>query len=232
MDETLSKLIEAGTLPPVIVVGVCNSVENRHADYFPQKPVAGISRKVWESLVASAGDDERVQSIRRGIRSDAYLRFLLNELKPMIDATFRTRPEREHTYIAGSSMGGLISFYAVCEYPDAFAGAACLSTHWLGSFQSRDNPIPDAFAAYAEAHLPPPGKHRFYFDFGTEGLDSHYQPHQRRIDAVFREKGYSSADWVTREFAGADHSEKAWAERLVIPLSFLLSQGGEKGSAL
>jgi len=61
---------------------------------------------------------------------DAYLRFIVEELKPRIDATFRTKPGREHTAIAGSSMGGLISLYAAAEYPDVFGRVGAVSTHW------------------------------------------------------------------------------------------------------
>ncbi|GIS69926.1 MAG: hypothetical protein CM1200mP9_07470 [Gammaproteobacteria bacterium] len=64
------------------------------------------------------------------IRSDNYLRFLVQELKPFIDETYRTQVDRDSTFIVGSSMGGLISAYAIVEYPDVFGGAACLSSDW------------------------------------------------------------------------------------------------------
>ena len=56
-----------------------------------------------------------------------YLKFLVEELKPFIDATYSTRKDRNHTFHMGSSMGGLISAYAVAKYPDVFGGAGCLS---------------------------------------------------------------------------------------------------------
>lgn len=62
--------------------------------------------------------------------SDHYLEFLVAELKPFIDSQYRTLPGQPHTFIMGSSMGGLISLYATLEYPHIFAGAGCLSTHW------------------------------------------------------------------------------------------------------
>ena len=79
------------------------------------------------------------------VQSDAYLKFLVTELKPFIDSTFSVATDRSNTFIAGSSMGGLISMYAVCEYPAVFGGAACLSTHWPGIFTAENNPIPEAF---------------------------------------------------------------------------------------
>ncbi|MDR0994023.1 MAG: hypothetical protein LBN38_05605, partial [Verrucomicrobiota bacterium] len=76
-------------------------------------------------VVAADCTDNRFAEYSPAHQGDAYLRFLLEELKPMVDEQFRTLPER--TYIAGSSMGGLISFYAAWKRPDVYAGAACLS---------------------------------------------------------------------------------------------------------
>lgn len=82
------------------------------------------------------------------VRSDRYLEFLVKELKPFIDRNFSTRPDRSNTFIAGSSMGGLISLYAICEYPETFGGAACLSTHWPVLYSTENNPLPDALRRY------------------------------------------------------------------------------------
>ncbi|MFW8696285.1 alpha/beta hydrolase-fold protein, partial [Mesorhizobium japonicum] len=62
--------------------------------------------------------------------SEAYIRFLVEELKPLIDRTYRTLTGPADTTISGSSMGGLISLQAVMKRPDVFSAAACLSTHW------------------------------------------------------------------------------------------------------
>jgi hypothetical protein len=73
------------------------------------------------------------------------------------------------------------------------------------------------------AHLPPPDGRRLYFDFGTQGLDEHYEPFQRVMDGLLQAAGYrQGVDWVTRKFEGADHNEAAWRERVHIPLDFLL----------
>ncbi|MFX8129754.1 alpha/beta hydrolase-fold protein, partial [Acinetobacter baumannii] len=65
---------------------------------------------------------------------DAYLRFLTDELKPRIDHDYRTLSDRDHTVVVGSSMGGLISCYALAERPDVFGRAGCVSTHWPLTF--------------------------------------------------------------------------------------------------
>lgn len=223
VDETLGALIAQGQVPPCIVVGVWNAGEQRYTDYFPRK----VFEAIPEDFLARMRDEAEAQN--RGvvelesIASDAYLRFLVEELKPAVDAAFSTRPEREHTFIAGSSMGGLISMYAICEYPEVFGAAACLSTHWIGVWDDLDNPIPETFAAYLKEHLPEPGEHRFYFDHGTETLDQWYGRGQALVDAVMVEAGYGASDWKTLVFEGTDHSENAWAERFHIPLEFLLA---------
>ncbi|NJO25610.1 MAG: alpha/beta hydrolase, partial [Bacteroidia bacterium] len=62
-----------------------------------------------------------------------YLEFLVKNLKPFIDKQYRTLPGRENTFVAGSSMGGLISMYAILRYPDVFGGAGVFSpAFWVG----------------------------------------------------------------------------------------------------
>ena len=114
--------------------------------------------------------------------------------------------------------------YAFCEYPEVFSGAACLSTHWPGYFSAENNPVPKAFADYLEAHLPEPQNHKIYFDFGTETLDAMYEPFQLMVDSVMVRRGYTAAHWKTLKFKGADHSERAWASRFDIPISFLMGE--------
>ena len=148
--------------------------------------------------------------------------FIVKEVKPYIDKTFPVYTTANHTAIMGSSMGGLISWYALSEYPQVFGGAACLSTHWPGSFEPEDNPVPAAFFDYLRQKLPEPGRHKLYFDFGTATLDAWYPPLQAQADAIMASKGYDSSNWQTLRFDGAEHSENAWAERLHLPLTFLL----------
>ena len=121
----------------------------------------------------------------------------------------------------GSSMGGLISAYALCEYPHVFGGAGCVSTH----FPAGKGAVID----YLAKNLPKPGAHKLWFDYGTETLDALYEPYQRRMDAVMKAAGYTEGrDWITKKFPGAEHSEKSWRARVDQPLTFLL--GAPAGS--
>ena len=221
VDETLSRLMATRQVRDCIVVGVWNSGPGRHADYFPQKPFEMLTDAQQEQVSKALQQRGRSTDTFRPV-SDQYLRFLVNELKPFIDKTFSTKSDVKNTFVAGSSMGGLISMYALCEYPKVFGGAACLSTHWPGIFSTDNNPIPDAFGGYLAKHLPKANTRKLYFDYGNQTLDALYPPLQQKVDAIMRRKGYGPTHWQTHFFDGADHSEKAWKERLALPLTFLM----------
>ena len=224
VDDVLARLIQEKAIQEVIVVGVWNGGKTRHSDYFPQKPFESLSAAQKETVYTAARSNGVSVFNEQKINSDNYLKFLVTELKPYIDKSFATKTDRKNTFIAGSSMGGLISMYAICEYPEVFGGAACLSTHWPGIFTVEGNPIPDAFLAYLRAKLPNPENHKIYFDYGDQTLDALYPPLQKKVDEVMKAKGYKKKSWLTRYFPGEEHSEKAWNKRLDIPLLFLLKK--------
>lgn len=222
VDEVVSKLLQQGAIKQCIVVGVWNGDKTRHSDYFPQKPFESLPQKTQDSLLQIKRGKAPLYAAK--VQSDRYLKFLVEELKPQIDQKYSTYTDAVNTFIAGSSMGGLISMYAICEYPQVFSGAACLSTHWPGIFTNQNNPIPMAFVNYLKKNLPDPAKHKIYFDHGDATLDALYAPHQTQVDKVMQEKGYVEKNWITKVFPGENHSENAWKKRLDIPLKFLLSK--------
>ncbi|MEI6411577.1 MAG: alpha/beta hydrolase-fold protein [Bacteroidota bacterium] len=224
VDEMATKLSRAGKIREVIVVGIWNSGKGRHSDYFPQKPFETLTQAEKDSVYSAARSNGFSVFNGYKIHSDDYLKFIVLELKPLIDKQFSTKTGPKHTFIAGSSMGGLISIYAVCEYPKVFGGAACLSTHWPGIFTMVNNPVPDAMFAYLKTHLPKPRKTKIYFDYGDQTLDAMYPPLQRQVDVIMRQKGFKPKHWITRFFPGENHSEVSWRKRLDVPLLFLLGK--------
>jgi hypothetical protein len=124
-------------------------------------------------------------------------------------------------------MGGLMSMYAMCEYPDVFGGTACLSTHWEGVEPKEDNPVAIAILDYMAANLPSPKSHKIYFDYGTETLDAYYPKYAPEVDRILKASGYSKENFLNLKFEGADHSENSWNKRLDIPLTFLLKKQGK-----
>lgn len=221
LDENLSGLLKENKIKPTLVVAIDNAGKNRHAEYFPQKPFESLPAPKQDSLYALYRSKEQVL-FNDKIYSDQYLKFLVEELKPFIDQNYSTYTDAAHTFILGSSMGGLISMYAECEYPEVFGGAICMSTHWPGIFASENNPIPAAFQNYLKNHLPNPKNHKFYFDYGTETLDKMYEPYQLEADQIMKSKNFKKRNWQTLKFKGEDHSEKSWSGRLSIPLEFML----------
>ena len=223
VDETTSELLKEHKIKDCIIVGIWNIPNLRHSDYFPQKPFETLPKKVKDSLLNITFYNQKL--FGNGIQSDNYLKFITKELKPFIDSHFSTYTNRENTFIAGSSMGGLISMYAICEYPKVFGGAACMSTHWIGTMvNNKKNPFPDAFFSYLEKNLPSPITHKIYFDYGTKTLDAEYLPYQHRVDEILKSKGYTSENSKNLKFEGQNHSENSWSERFQIPLQFLLNK--------
>ena len=211
VDEALTALGEE-----VIVVGIHNIPAVRLLDYFPEK----AADTHWDALEAHYPEIDR-----ETLTGDEYLSYLVNAVKPSIDARYRTKADREHTAIMGSSMGGLISLYAISEYPGVFGSAGMVSTHW---------PIADGVLVdYFATRLPDPATHRLYFDFGTNTLDWNYEGYQDRMDSAVEAAGYErGVNWTTRKFDGHDHSERSWRSRVDVPLRFLLNSedadGGER----
>ena len=222
VDETISSLQQENKIKDCIVVGIWNTGAGRHSEYFPQKPFESLPKNQQDSVYNAYRFGGRSIFGGKPIISDRYLLFLAQELKPFIDKTYSTKKDRNNTFLAGSSMGALISLYALCEYPQLFGGAACLSTHWPGLFSMENNPVPDVFFAYLEKNLPDPKHHRIYFDHGTETLDAMYAELQSKVDGIMTRKKYTSTHWMSKSWPGQDHSERSWRSRLSVPLLFLL----------
>ena len=205
----VDSLFKAGAIPQAIVVAIHNS-PHRFSEYMPAQPSEGIAAMMKDNAGWEA------QALRdHPNSSDQLLQFMVKELKPFIDKQFPTHPSRSHTFLAGSSMGGLISAYAIGEYPEIFGGAACLSTHWV--------PFDGVFLDYIKTKLPDPTSHKLYFDYGTEGLDALYESYQLQADEALEKRGYEQGEnWITRKVEGAKHHEDDWHARLPDVLRFLL----------
>lgn len=222
VDDVAGTLLEEGNLKDFIVVGIWNGGQTRHPDYFPQKPFENLSKTEKDTVTAQLQSAGRTKETFKP-QSDNYLKFIVNELKPYIDKTYSVYTNQENTFIAGSSMGGLISMYAICEYPETFGGAACFSTHWVGTFTLENNPVPDAFISYLQKNLPTPQNHKIYFDYGDQTLDALYPAIQQKVDDLMSAKGYTEKTWTTFYAKGENHSERAWNKRLHLALQFFFN---------
>ena len=137
-------------------------------------------------------------------RGEITMEWLANTFKPLIDRRFRTSPWREHTFIAGSSMGGLMSLYAVTKYNELFSRAAALSPHiWADKERVlqliRTTPLtPDTV---------------IYMDWGSEefGGDKNMTHDLRRLVDVLLDKG---VHLTSRVVPGGEHSEASWERQI------------------
>lgn len=107
----VDEFLDSTKMKKCIVVGIDNGGEKRMSEYNP-----------YNNEQFGVGE------------GDGYVDFIVKKLKPVIDKKFRTKKDRQHTFIAGSSMGGLISMHAILKYPKVFGGAGIFSpSFWVSS---------------------------------------------------------------------------------------------------
>jgi len=209
--EAISKLSGFGFIHPAIVVGIDNT-PNRFGDYLPTDPF-----EIPEGKSFIAAQKEEIDQLQEKFDfvANTYLQLIVEVIKPIIDQDFRSSEKLEDTIIMGSSNGGLISLYALIRYPQIFGGAGCLSTNWPA--------LGPTLTPYLQAKLPTAGNHKIYYDHGTGDLDAGFGPFQKAVDDIMRHKGYTpGTDWLTRIAPGAPHNERAWRDRIHLPLRFFL----------
>jgi predicted alpha/beta superfamily hydrolase len=202
-DETLNRLVLKGKARPTIVVGIWSN-RYRSLELMPKKALINLKQSTRAHWLKPEYN-----------LSDLFMQFLTGELKPMLDSTYNTFHNVKNTFIMGSSLGAITSLQAVCESPQVFGGAGCVSMPFLVG--------EGIMLSYLKTYLPVPGNHKFYFDFGTIGHDEGYEQFQKNADEIMLAKGYRpGVDWITQKFKGHDHSEVYWRERVHFPLEFLL----------
>jgi predicted alpha/beta superfamily hydrolase len=189
VGETATALIEARIIQPLIIVGVDNVGPQRIHEYTPT-----VDRR------------------RGGGGADAYGRFLIEELKPFVDATYRTMPDAMHTGVAGSSLGGLVSLYLALTHPDVFGRAAIMSPSVWWDRRAILRNVRDA---------KPKPRLRLWVDIGTrEGLN--HVGNTRLLKQGLVQAGWIEGDDLHyEEIDGGTHSEADWAARFDRVLTFL-----------
>lgn len=216
VDETLTRLISEDRIRPCIVVGMdCGSL--RYEEYYPSKICEAVSEGVLPDDFTPLGDE--------------YLRFIVEEVKPFIDSCYSTWGDVAHTFISGSSCGGLISSYALCEYPEVFSGAACLSTHsnlWNPHTDEDQASAADAYREYLRMNLPVDEVHKLYMDCGDKTVDAGYDKTQEAINEMIYALDWQLKDgskgYMYRFFPGHAHTETDWNARFEVPVLFLLAK--------
>ena len=198
VDEAVNRLIEEDQVEPLIVVGIYNT-SNRAYEYTP---------------AADAGRGD-------GGGAELYADFIVNDLKPYIDDNYRTMPERAHTGVMGSSLGGVCSLYLGWEHRDVFSriGAMSTSYHWANQDIVRR----------IKARAPASGT-RIWIDMGTaedsrdsnrDGVTDIIELHRVVRDTLVGHGMKLGRNLRYVEDEGAVHNEHAWASRFPRALTFL-----------
>lgn len=215
VDETIGALLREHKIQNTLVVAIWNNGADRISEYLPNGIFENVSTEIQTDF-----SQKYCNSL--GAQGDAYLKFVVEELKPYIDTHYATYTDAAHTFMMGSSMGGLISIHAVVKYPEVFGGVACLSTAWL-SMITPHYEFPMATFTYLIDHLSY-STSKIYMDYGTGESDADYEATQSFINTIIRNKDYPEAHLNFKVFENDGHNEKAWSGRLAIPLQFLLQE--------
>lgn len=194
VDETLDKLAAAGTLE-LIVVGIDNGGEFRNQE---------LSPFAHSDIPTSEGD--------------AYLKFIVDELKPFIDSHYRTLPDREHTGLMGSSLGGLITHYAGQHYPQVFGRLGVLSpSYWVAGDNSTEQFQTRLLTSGVTAQS------RWFVSMGSKEGGA-MVPDFQKVTAQLAKNRPADSQLAIRLVEGADHNEAAWASLMEPALLFLFSE--------
>lgn len=203
VDEAAERLIEAGAIEPIIIVGIYNNAD-RMTEYTPRPD---------------------------GEQGDAYARFVVEEVKPFIDQTYRTDPSREKTGIAGSSLGGLISLYMVRAHADTFGrcGGVSPSLWWSDRWLIRRwrAAVPQWPAGVCiwidmgtlEGRAGPDGE---AVPSGVSPAVSPFVADARELAQLLEQGGLKrGVGYEYLEVEGGRHNEQAWSGRIDRILTYL-----------
>ena len=194
-DETAEKLIKEGKINPVIIVGIYNSPD-RTEEYTP-----------WQA--------SETDPVARGVY---YGWAVAYEIKRFIDKTYRTKPDRDNTAIAGSALGGLIALDTARAHSDTFGACAALSP----SLWSAEGEL---LSQWTADHDWMKGT-RFWIDVG-EGETEDYPtgeavPHLQTLAATLQSAGLTKGqDYIEHIAEGDEQNEAAWSKRFDKVLTFL-----------
>jgi predicted alpha/beta superfamily hydrolase len=196
VDETAQTLIAGRRIEPLIIVGIYNTGKDRVNEYTPAED----------------------PNYKAGGKADLYGRLLVEELKPFIDRTYRTKKGATYTGLGGSSLGGLVSIYLALKYPKVFGRVAVVSPSvwWANNHIVR----------HVEA-LPKNPPLRIWLDIGTREGRNAEEAQKTVAGARLLKESLIKKGWRLGknlkylEAPDAEHNERAWAARVELILEFL-----------
>ncbi len=197
IDELAQPLFANRQIEPIIFVAIFNgdTQEERFSDYTPTR----------DSRFAKSGN------------ADGYGRMIIRELKPIVDAEYRTLADQANTGIAGTSLGGLVSLYLALKYPATFGKVAVMSPSvwWDNRVIIRDVKSINSKPAS-----------RIWLDIGAQESSPSIADARLLRDALLAKGWKPDSDLRYFEAKGAEHSEKAFARRAPEVLKYLFPGQG------
>jgi predicted alpha/beta superfamily hydrolase len=186
VDETLNELFHK-TGKGFIVVGIENGGEERINEYTP-----------WKNAKYGGG------------KGEIYIDFIVNTLKPYIDATYRTKPQQKHTGLIGSSLGGLISYYGGLKYPEVFGKIGALSTSFWFSNKVEE---------YTKEHGSIKKIKLYLLVGGKEG--ENMSDDTKKMRKLLLQTGFKSKNLISKINPEGEHNEAFWRSEFLEVASWL-----------
>ncbi len=218
-DKRIARLMATKTVPPTLIVAIDNLGENRFLQYMPQ------------TIYERSGDDVRTTIEReihrvgaKSLVSNEFIRFLETELKPFVDAHYRTSENRLDTAVFGASMAGVMAGAIFVEAQQSFGRAACMSPNWpIYDERMIDLPqLPSVWATYFSQLKNPAGR-RLWLDHGTEMMDTGMTPHQTAIADSLTGLGWQRGCHLQTRVYDAGHAFAQTATQMDEVLAWLLA---------
>lgn len=148
-----------------------------------------------------------------GGNGDNYISFIKNTLKPHIDNTYRTLPDAKNTTMFGSSIGGLISFYAIVKYPNTFGNAVVFSPSFW--FSDEIYELVETTEINKESN--------FFFLIGTEEGETAVPNQQKMVDLLV-EKSHDNNSIINKIVEGGKHNEAFWSKHFPEAFQWIMSK--------
>lgn len=186
INLAMDRLLDEGIIRPALLVAVCHS-DQRLREYCGWSEDPDYEHRL----------------------GDLHAQFLVETVKPYIDATYPTRPGQSYTSVAGASAGGVAALYSALRYPKVFSKVGCMSAgrHFFRELMAR---FPR-----------PPANLSVFLSCGTEGMDTEFLPLNRSFRQSLVRRGLKTELRVGRDEA---HDEGAWSRMVYALLRFFLTR--------
>jgi enterochelin esterase-like enzyme len=210
--QTLEKLIAGGKIQPAILAGI-PSGRYRKEEYVGSGAFYGMDE---------AADHTPLVEKNKKMHTDLAI-WIAETVKPLIDSSWRTKPESESTSIVGSSFGAGMALYLAFTYPHLFGKVASLSAGNYAPGMEQWAEKPYRIVDFLAERVIRKTATRVYLDCGSSGVDALFLPEAEKLHRVFLSLGWKEGDTLRWVFdKNAPHNERAWARRLPGAFMFLM----------